>query len=137
MIHKKHFTASILVKSVAAINLLGNFLAVALTFIFFAVLIPRLSYGAPVGPLGSRIGFFFAVTAFVMAFVVPINARFIWSLVREVKQRLARVDQGPLEPGDEESLQRLVGKLMELPVKLAVTNLAAWILAALVVSGWA
>jgi adenylate cyclase len=134
---KKHFTATILVKSVAAINLLGNLLAVALTFVFFAVLIPRLFDGAPVGPLGRRIGFFLAVMAFVMAFVAPINMRLIWSLVREAKRRLAGVDQGPLEPEDEEGLQRLVGKLMKLPVKLAGTNLAAWILAALVVSGWA
>ncbi len=133
MIAKKHFTASILVKSVAAINMLGNLLAVALTLIFFAVLIQRLSYGAPVGPIFSKIGFFLAVTAFVVAFVAPINIRLIWSLVREVKQRFARVDQGPLEAADEEGLQRLVGKLMRLPVKLAGTNLVAWILAALVV----
>ena len=134
---KKHFTASILVKSVAAINMLGNFLGVALTFVYFAILIPRLSYGTPVGPLGSRIGFFLAVTAFVVAFVAPINIRLIWSLVREAKQRLARSDQYPLEPSDEEGLQRFVGKLMKLPVKLAGTNLAAWVIAALVVSGWA
>ena len=71
MMDKKHFTATILVRSVAAINVLGNLLGVALTFIYFAVLIPRLAYGAPTGPLGSRVGFFLAVMAFVMAFVAP------------------------------------------------------------------
>lgn len=132
----KQFTASILVKSVAAINMLGNLLGVALTFIYFAVLIPRLTYGAPTGPLGIRMGFFLAVMAFVMAFVAPVNTRFIWPLVREVKQKLGR-DQSILEPEDVEALKRLAGKLMKLPVKLAGTNLAGWVIAALVVSGWA
>ncbi len=136
MIHKEHFTAEILVRSVAAINLIGNFIGVALTFVYFAVLIPRLAYGAPTGPLGSRVGFFIAVTAFVTSFVAPINLKFVWPLVREVKQRFAQADRAPFEPEDEESLQRLVGKLMRLPVKLAGTNLAAWVIAALVVSGW-
>ena len=99
MIHKEHFTAEILVRSVAAINLIGNFIGVALTFVYFAVLIPRLAYGAPTGPLGSRVGFFIAVTAFVVAFVAPINIRFVWPLVREVKQRLAAGRQGVSEAG--------------------------------------
>ena len=137
MIHKKHFTASILVRSVAAINVLGNLLGVALTFIYFAVLIPRLFYGAPTGPLGSRVGFFLAVVAIVMVFIAPVNTRFIWPLVREVKLRLGRDHQGALQPADVEGLKRLAGKLMKLPVKLAGTTLAAWVIAAIVVRGWA
>jgi adenylate cyclase len=137
MIDKKHSTAAILVKSVVAANMLGNLLGVALTFIYFAVLIPRLAYGAPAGPLGSRMGFFLAVTAFVIAFVAPINIRFVWPLVRQVKQRLGRGHHGALEPEEAQVLKRLVGRLMKLPVKLAGTNLAAWVIAAAIVSGWA
>ncbi|MEW6113745.1 MAG: adenylate/guanylate cyclase domain-containing protein [Thermodesulfobacteriota bacterium] len=136
MIDNRLFTASILVRSVAAINMLGNLLGVVLTFVYFAVLIPRLEYGAPTGSLGSRMGFFLAVVGFVLVFVVPINTRFIWPLVREAKQRLGRDHQDLRESEDMEDLKRLTGKLMKLPVKLAGTNLAAWVIAALVVSAW-
>jgi adenylate cyclase len=133
MIHTKHFTAKILVRSVAAINVLGNLLGVGLTFIYFGVLMPRLLHGSTIGSLGSTVGFFVAVVAFVMAF----NTRIIWPLMREVKQRLSKEQQGTLKPEEVEDLRRLVGKLMKLPVKLAGTTLAAWILAALAWLGWA
>ena len=40
-------------------------------------------------------------------------------------------------PEEVEGLRQLVGKLMKLPVKLAGTTLAAWVLAALAWLGWA
>ena len=137
MMDKKQFTASILVKSVAAINALGNLVGVVLTFIYHAVLMPRLYSGRPTAPFLNRIGFFLAVVAFVLAFVAPVNTRFIWPLIREVKQRLGREKRDGFEPEEVEGLKRLAGKLMKLPVKLAGTTLTAWVLAALVVLGWA
>ena len=137
MMDKKRSTAAILVKSVVVVNILGNLMGVALTFIYFSILIPRLTDGASMGPIGSRVGFVIAVTAFVIAFVAPVNARFVWPLVRQVKRRLDGDRQGTVKPEDVEALKRLAGTLMKLPVKLAGTNLAAWVIAAAVVSGWA
>ena len=133
MVDKKHFNARSLVSSVAAINVLGNLLGVGLTFIYYVVLMPRLVYGHPIGSLGSIVGFFLAVVALVMAF----NTRIIWPLMREVKQRLSQEHRGTLRPEEVEGLRRLVGKLMKLPVKLAGTTLAAWVIAALALVGWA
>ena len=133
MIDKKHFSTKSLVGSVTAINVLGNLLGVGLTFIYFGVLMPRLLHGSPIGPLGSTVGFFVAVVAFVMAF----NTRTVWPLISEVKQRLSQNQQGTFEPEEVEGLRQIVGKLMKLPVKLAGTTLAAWVLAALAWLGWA
>lgn len=132
MIDKKHFTTKSLVGSATAINLLGNLLGVGLTFIYFGVLMPRLLHGSSIGPLGSTVVFFVAVVAFVMAF----NTRIIWPLISEVKQRFGHDQQGTLKPGDVNGQRQLVGKLMKLPVKLAGTTLAAWVLAALAWLGW-
>jgi HAMP domain-containing protein len=133
MIDKKHFTTTSLVGSVTAINLLGNLLGVGLTFIHYVALMPRLRYGSPIGSLGSTAFFFLAVVALVMVF----SARIISPLMREMKQRLSQEKQGIFEPEEILGLRRLVGKLMKLPIKLAVTTLTAWLLAALVLIGWA
>jgi hypothetical protein len=58
MIDKEHFAVTILLKRVAAISVLGNLLGVALTFIYFGVLMPRLLQGSQIEPLGSTVGFF-------------------------------------------------------------------------------
>jgi len=137
MIHTKHFTASILVRSVVAINVLGNMAGAILTYIFFALLMPRLDPASAASTFANRTGFFIALVAFVFALVAPINTRWVLPLIREVKQRFGREDHGDITPDDVEGLRLLAGNLMKLPVKLAGTTLAAWIIAALVVSGWA
>jgi len=133
MIDKKHFTAKTLVSSVAAINVLGNLLGVGLTFIYYVVLMPRLRYGSPTESLGSTVVFFLAVVALAAAFSTGI----IWPLMREMKQKLGQEQRGIFEPEETEGLRRLVGKLMKLPIKLAGATLAAWVLAALALVGWA
>lgn len=61
----------------------------------------------------------------------------IWPLMREVKQRLSQEHRGTFRPEEVEGLRRLVGKLMKLHFKLAGTTVAAWLLAALALIGWA
>lgn len=133
MTQKKHSGSKTLVRSVAAINVLGNLLGVGLTFVYFEVLMPRLHYGSPIGPIGSTVGFFAAVVAFVMAF----NTWIIWPLMREVRERLSLEQRGTLKPEEVDGLRRLIGNLMKLPVKLAGTTLAAWFLASFAWVGWA
>jgi hypothetical protein len=127
MIDKKHFTAITLLRRVAAISVLGNLLGVALTFVYFGVLMPRLLHGSQIEPLGSTVGFFLVFVAFVTAF----SAKIIWPLIREVKGGLNQEQEGRVKHEELEGRRRLVGKLMKLPVNLAGITLAAWILAAL------
>ena len=65
------------------------------------------------------------------------NTRIVWPLISEVRQRLSQDQQGTFEPEEMEGLRQLVGELMKLPVKLAATTLAAWVLAALARLSWA
>ncbi len=129
-------TAAILVSATAAINALGNLLGAALTFVFFGVLEPRLSYGATSAFQGfwDRAMVFVAVVGIAFAIIAPINGRWIMSLYREVRDALEPESSHQNLGDDQEKLRIIGGKLLRLPVRLAGTTLAGWIIAAVVIS---
>jgi adenylate cyclase len=133
---ERSWTAAILVSATAAINIVGNLFGAVLTFVFFGILEPRLSYSAGFALLGfwDRAMVFAAVVGIAFAIIGPINGRWVWSLYREVRSAL---EPNPCHSNlskDPEKLRIIGGKVLRLPVKLAGTTLAGWIIAAVVVS---
>jgi adenylate cyclase len=133
---ERSWTAAILVSATAAINILGNLLGASLTFVFFCILEPRLTHGVAFAFVGfwDRAMVFAVVVGLAFAMIGPINARWVMSLYREVR-RAVEPDASCVSPRyDPEKLRIVGGQLLRLPVKLAGTTLAGWIIAAVVTS---
>jgi sigma-B regulation protein RsbU (phosphoserine phosphatase) len=132
MIHQVQFSPTILVKAVAAINILGNLFAVLILFVSFGLLEPLLSDGSAVKGLGERLAVVLAVMLFVIFMIAPINARMIIGLVREVRWKLVPLKDQALTEDSLEAMRRLAGRLLKLPVKLAGTTLSGWVIGGIV-----
>ena len=136
MMNERCLSGGVLVKATAAINILGNFLGAAASFVFFCVLEPRLNSGSGLGPEGfqDRAIFFLAVVALVIAIIAPVNSRMIVRLYRQVEESMRGIDSGRFGAGDLERLREIAGKLLSLPIKLAGTTMAGWIIGAIMVA---
>jgi adenylate cyclase len=128
--------AAVLVKAIAAINILGNFLGAVLTFVFFCVLEPRLSSDPALGGEGfwDRAMIFAVVVGSAIAIIAPINTRMIIPLYRAVKRSFGTLSSGGNSSNELTGLRQIAGKLLCLPAKLAATTLAGWCIATLAVS---
>jgi adenylate cyclase len=125
--------ATILVRATAAINASGNLSAILITFFYFAILESRLQPGGPEFGLADRALFMLVVTALVVGVIAPINTTWVIMLARRVGRGLQTPGSTGASP-QPEALRSLAGRLLNLPVRLAVTNLAGWCLGAVVMS---
>ena len=129
--------ANLLVSAIAVINILGNCLGAAMTFVFFAILEPRLNYGVEHAfqDFWDRAMAFAVVIACTFAIVAPINLRWVRPLYRRVKESVDSADASDMIKGDPDTLLRIGGDILRLPVKLAFTTLGGWVFAAILISG--
>jgi len=136
MMTERCLSGGVLVKATAAINILGNFLGAAAGFVFFCVLEPRLNSvpGAGLEGVEDRAIFFLAVVALVIAIIAPVNSRMIVRLYRQMEKSIRGIASGQYEARDVEKLREIAGKLLGLPIKLAGTTMAGWIVGAIAVS---
>jgi len=133
MINKGTLPATILVNGIAAINILGNLFGVLLTFIYFGLLEPLAATGSPAQGLQGRTIVVLIIAGVVVAIIGPINAGWVIPLVREAKKRLP-AGGGEKPQTDVRLLRLLAGRLVNLPLRLAATTLAGWVLGAIVFS---
>jgi hypothetical protein len=132
MMTERCLSGGVLVKATAAINILGNFLGAAASFVFFCVLEPRLNSVTSTGSEGfhDRAIFFLGVVALVLAIIAPVNSRMIVRLYRQMEEAMRGIASGQFGVGDLEKLRQIAGKLLGLPIKLAATTTAGWIIGA-------
>lgn len=133
MIGKGHLPATLVVNSIAAINIVGNFLGVSLTFIYFGIIAPVMTSGSLFDRLEARAIFILGVIGVVFAIVAPINITWVVLLVRDVQRKLSPQCE-ILAFSEMRALKELAGKLVNLPVKLAATTLLGWLIGAIVFS---
>jgi len=129
MVKVKSSPSLALVQAVAAINILGNLVAVGLTFIYFGIFEPRISRDVGTAELWDRLAVAGAVTACVLLLIGPINARFVLRLAREVRDK-AGIIKGTVPRDQGDILNNLIGRVLDLPAKLGLTTLAGWALGA-------
>ncbi len=118
-----------LVQAVAAINILGNLAAVGLTFIYFGIFEPQISGDAGTAEVWDRLAVAGAVTACVFLLIAPLNVRAVWALAREVREKVGVMRKSELDD-QEEILNQLIGRVLNLPAMLGLTTLAGWTLGA-------
>ncbi len=118
-----------LVQAVVAINVLGNLVAIGLTFIYFGIFEPRISGLVGTAEFWDRLTVAGAVTASVTLLIAPINARLALGLAREVHEK-AGVIKGTIAEDSGETVNELVGRVLNLPAQLGLTTLAGWVLGA-------
>ncbi len=134
MTEKFTVSPAILVRGTAAINILGNLFGAVLTFIYFVILERLMTSGTPrVGLWGGAPLLTLVVTIVAVSIIAPINTSWVLALAREVKKTLRPNGAG----GTQSDIRRMritAGKLINLPMKLAVTTLAGWAVAAILFS---
>jgi sigma-B regulation protein RsbU (phosphoserine phosphatase) len=129
-------SGTLLLKATAAINILGNFLGAAASFIFFVFLEPRLNSELEMGAAGvqDRAIFFLSVILLTIFIIAPINSRLIIRLYRQIQDCMRGIVSGESKAVSLEELRTTAGKLLGLPVKLAGTTMIGWIISAIVVA---
>ncbi|MBM3300278.1 MAG: HAMP domain-containing protein, partial [Deltaproteobacteria bacterium] len=131
MIGKLGRPATILVKAIVAINVLANLFAWLLTSVYFGILLPPMVVGNATEGIWDRMVFVLVAFGFVVSIIAPINARRVFPLIREARRRLEPVRSKDRDESETDALHRLAGKLLRLPVKLAVTTLLGWLIGAI------
>ncbi|MFC1835981.1 adenylate/guanylate cyclase domain-containing protein, partial [Thermodesulfobacteriota bacterium] len=128
MFHKQLNYAAKRLMAIPPINIFGNFLSAFITFVWFAIVLPGRDLGGshPSG-LTERMLFFFILMAVFVVAVGRINFRWWHPLF------LALNGIGPLDGSrsttseERKHLHMLAGKIMDLPIKLALTSFIGWI----------
>ncbi|MGB9616238.1 MAG: hypothetical protein ACPL7J_02865, partial [Desulfomonilaceae bacterium] len=129
MVSVKSSPSLALVQAVAVINILGNLAAVSLTFLYFGIFEPQITGNVGTAEVWDRLAVAGAVTACVLLLIAPINARSVWRLSREVREKTAAIKG--IDPEDrDEILNQLIGRVLNLPARLGVTTLIGWALGA-------
>lgn len=117
---------------VPPINLFGNLVGAAVMFVWFAGVAPGVRSGTA-QVFWERMGIFSALVIVVLAVVIPINL--VWivrPLLRQLKRLKLNSRDGILRPSAKMDLRLLVGRILDLPLKLSATTMAAWIGCALI-----
>ena len=120
------------VRAIPGMNLLGNLLAVALTIVYFTAIEPGLDPTYAKGAVSDRLYFFFFVVATIWMTVVPLNIRVFLPLLRDFKRAFPQGKEGPDQSFTYGDLHTLAGRLMKFPVRIALSNMSAWLLAGVI-----
>jgi len=113
--------------AIPPIGILGNLVGAGLTFVYFALIAPGVAGSQAAHGFWDRAAFVGLVIACIFPFVMPFNARFFWPLARKLKRIAAQDPDEEPEPSRLAKLSLLAGKIMDLPVKLAISTSAIWI----------
>lgn len=114
------------------ISLVGNLLGVSVTFFWFAGIAPALHTDMASQLFWERLMIFLALTAVVIAAVIPVNLMWILRpLLRSLRKSKISDFSGAIEPPVKAHLHSLVSRILDVPVKLSFTTLLCWLAAAM------
>lgn len=117
---------------VPAINLSGNLLGAAVAFVWFSSMAPFSSPEGVSSAFWHRLTFFIALIVIVIAGVIPINFAWIFRpLVRELRKLASAARKKDPEFEEASLLHSVAGKILDFPVKLALTTFACWVVCAI------
>ncbi len=116
--------------AVPLVNVAGNAAGGVVTYVWFAAVIHSVITGAPAEKLFVKGVWFLGIFVMAAALVIPINRGWWYPVFKDVIKTLGSGSYHELSAENKRRLSSIAGKLIDLPVKLSTTNLAAWILAA-------
>ncbi len=114
------------------LSILGNVVGAVVTILWFARFMPADPAAGVSQPPEDRILVFFGVMGLLFAIVGPINARIFVPILGKLGRQLRYMETGDDDSERLESLTEIVGRLMNVPVRLAVTTAAGWICGGLI-----
>jgi hypothetical protein len=114
------------------IGVLGNLVGITLTFVYFALIAPGVADSQQAYGLWDRVTFFGLVILSILPFVIPFNASLFWPMMRKLKRLAVSDEDEELDPSLLMKLSAVAGKIMDLPIKLAITTSVIWLGAGLV-----
>lgn len=118
--------------AVPLINIFTNVIGAVITFIWFSHIQPGLAGSSDVGVFRDRAIFFALLMVTIFAGVPLINKRWFLPLVREFKELRSKDPAVGRQSVQRQEISDLVGKLLNLPIRLAATNLGIWTFTGLV-----
>jgi adenylate cyclase len=113
---------------VPLINISGNLFGAAVTFVWFSVIEPRITDSALSTTVWDALVFCTLLMLLVIMAIVPIGVgRFFRPILRE-SRGITRdlLEKGPT-PDEMSRLVSLVGRILDLPMKIALTSLTCWL----------
>lgn len=116
---------------VPPINLATNLLGALVTFVWFAVMGPGEQAQVGSDLFWERLMVFSSLIVVVLFAVIPVNLVWIFKPILRPLKRIRSSIEGGDGPSEKANLEILVGRLLDLPIKLSVTTFACWIVAAL------
>ena len=110
---------------VPPINLFGNLVGAGVMFVWFAGVAPGMRTDTT-HIFWERMGIFSALVVVVLAVVIPVNLGWIVRpLLRQMRRLRFNGLDGVMPSSMKADLHLLVGRLLDLPVKLSATTFAA------------
>ena len=113
---------------VPIINISANLFGVAVTFVWFSVIEPRVTDTALTTTVWDALIFSVLLMALVLLAIFPVYiGRVFRPLLRE-SRRVTKDDlHRPLDPAERATLLSLVGRILDLPIKIALASLICWL----------
>lgn len=125
--------AAVRLSVVPLINISGNLFGAAVTFVWFSVIEPRITDSSLSTTVWDALVFCVILMLLVLLTIIPIYLgrvfrpilRESWNITREVLEK-------KLTSAETSSMASLVGRIMDLPMKIALASLTVWLVLAAV-----
>lgn len=114
------------------IDICINLMGAAITFVWFAQIQPGLPDAGDLMTLRDRATFIIVLIVTVLGIGLPIELRWFWPLVKQFRMLGAKFNVQELRSGERQELARLIGKLLNIPIRMSATNLGAWLISGLI-----
>lgn len=120
-------------QAIPLINFFGNVLAATVTFVWFSFIIAGLLGPGSAEMTWLRLQFFTAILACLFAVIIPINVRWFLPITSGLRRISKSADPKCMGSDRSEELRGLAAKIIDLPVKLALTTCLGWVLCGIVI----
>ncbi len=121
-------------KVVPLINLSANLFGAAVTFVWFSVIGPKVMQTALATTVWNAFIYSVLLMALVLLAVMPVFVGRVFRPILHESKRVTRDDLSEvLDPAERANMLSLVGRIFDLPIKIALSSLTCWLLMAIVI----
>ncbi|MFH1115296.1 MAG: adenylate/guanylate cyclase domain-containing protein [Pseudomonadota bacterium] len=120
--------------AVPLINISANLFGVVVTFVWFSVIEPRVTDTALAATVWDALVFSLVLMAVILLTIFPIYIGRVFRPILRESKRVTKDDfTGPLDSAEKAEILSLVGRILDLPIKVALASLLCWLVMALAI----